>query len=62
MYAVQVSSWKTKSIAMSEAKKYLDSGYDTFIEQTELNDKGTYYRVRVGGFKTLEEAENFLKK
>jgi nucleoid DNA-binding protein len=62
MYAVQVSSWKSKSIALSEGQKYLDAGNDAFIEQTELNDKGTYYRVRVGGFSTLEEAENFLKK
>ena len=62
MYAVQVSSWKSKSIAISEAKKFLDAGYDAFIEQTELNDKGIYYRVRVGGFNSLEEAENFLNK
>ncbi len=62
MYAVQVSSWKTKSIALLEAQKFLDAGYNAFIEQTELNDKGTYYRVRVGGFNSLEEAENFLKK
>ena len=62
MYAVQVSSWKSKSIAISEAKKFLDAGYDAFIEQTELNDKGTYYRVRIGGFNSLEEAENFLNK
>jgi len=62
MYAVQVSSWKTKSIAVSETKRYLDAGYNTFIEQTELSDKGIYYRVRVGGFSSLEEAENFLKK
>ncbi len=62
MYAVQVSSWKSKSIAISEGQKFLDAGYNAFIEQTELNDKGTYYRVRVGGFGSLEEAENFLKK
>jgi cell division septation protein DedD/nucleoid DNA-binding protein len=62
MYAVQVSSWKSKSIAMSEAKKFLDAGYNAFIEQTELSDKGIYYRVRVGGFSSLEEAENFLNK
>ena len=62
MYVVQVSSWKTKSIALSQAQKFLDDGYNAFIEQTELNDKGVYYRVRVGGFNSLEEAENFLKK
>ena len=62
MYAVQVSSWKSKSIAISEAQKFLKAGYNAFIEKTELGDKGTYYRVRVGGFNSLEEAEDFLKK
>jgi len=62
MYAVQVSSWKSKSIAISEAQKFLNAGYNAFIEKTELGDKGTYYRVRIGGFNSLEEAEDFLKK
>jgi nucleoid DNA-binding protein len=62
MYAVQVSSWKSRSIAISETQKFLSAGFDAFIEKTELADKGVYYRVRVGGFNSLEEAEEFLKK
>lgn len=62
MYAVQVSSWKSKSIAISETQKFLSAGLDAFIEKTELADKGVYYRVRIGGFSSLAEAEEFLKK
>ena len=61
MFAVQVSSWKTRSIAISETQKFLNSGYNAFIEKTELSDKGTYYRVRIGGFSSLKEAEDFSK-
>jgi hypothetical protein len=62
MFAVQVSSWKTRSIAISETQKFLNSGYDAFIEKTELSDKGTYYRVRIGSFSSLKEAEDFSKR
>ena len=60
-FAVQVSSWKSRSVAVSETQKYLNKGYDAFIEVTGLSG-GTYYRVRVGGFKSLEEAEDFSRK
>jgi len=62
MFAVQISSWKTRSIAISETQKFLNAGYDAFIEKTELSEKGTYYRVRIGGFSSLKEAEDFLKR
>jgi hypothetical protein len=61
VYAAQLSSWKSKSIAISETKKYLDAGYKAFLEKT-LRAEGVYYRVRVGGFNSMEEAEQFLKK
>jgi hypothetical protein len=61
MYAVQLSSWKSKSIAESETKKYLNAGYNAFIERTSIT-AGIYYRVRIGGFNSLEEAEAFLNK
>ena len=60
-FAVQVSSWKSLSIAKSEVLKYQNSGFDAFIEEARIKGD-TYYRVRVGGFKTLEEAETFTTK
>ncbi len=57
---VQVSSWKSKTIALSEVNKYRDAGYTAFAEKSEIQGMGLYYRVRVGYFKSLEEAENFV--
>ncbi|HSP88842.1 MAG TPA: SPOR domain-containing protein [Ignavibacteriaceae bacterium] len=57
-FALQLSSWKSKTVALSETQKLLDKGFNAFIEETGISG-GTYYRVRVGGFKSLEEAENF---
>lgn len=60
IYAVQMSSWKSKSVAVSETKKYLSAGHQAYMERTSLSE-GIYYRVRVGGFGSLEDAEQFLK-
>ncbi len=57
---VQVSSWKSKTIALSEVKKYREAGYKAFAERSEIQGMGLYYRVRVGYFNSLEEAENFV--
>ncbi len=57
---VQVSSWKSKSIALSEVQRYRDAGYTAFAEKAEIQGMGLYYRVRVGYFKSLSEAENFV--
>jgi hypothetical protein len=59
-YAVQVSSWKSLSIAKSEMMKYRNGGLNAFIEEAQVKGN-TYYRVRVG-FKTLEEVEAYLAK
>ncbi len=56
----QVSSWKSQSVALSEVQKYRDAGYTAFAEKAEIQSMGLYYRVRVGYFKSLEEAENFV--
>jgi cell division septation protein DedD len=56
---VQVSSWKSKSVAVGEVKKYRTAGYTAFAETSEIPGVGVYYRVRVGYFKTLDEARVF---
>ncbi len=57
---VQVSSWKSKTIALNEVQKYRDAGYSAFAEKAEIRGMGLYYRVRVGYFSSLKEAENFV--
>jgi hypothetical protein len=61
-YSVQVSSWQVKKHAETEVQKYSRSGLKSFIEPAELPGRGTWYRVRIGGFNSLTEAKNFLNK
>jgi|GEM_PF-2691401 len=61
-YIVQTSSWRSKPKAEEEIKKYNRRGLKSFIEEAHLPEKGgSWYRVKVGYFKTLSEAENFLQ-
>ena len=59
-YAVQVAAFKTKIDAENGAAKYIKSGYSTFIEEAVVRGN-KWYRLRIGGFKTLGEAKQFQK-
>jgi cell division septation protein DedD len=59
-YAVQVAAFQTKKDAEDGVKKYINRGYSAFIEYAVVKGKN-WYRLRVGGFKTLEEAKKFQK-
>jgi cell division protein FtsN/nucleoid DNA-binding protein len=62
-FYVQVSSWKNIAKAEQEAKKLKAKGQDAFIVKAYIEQfKGTWYRVRVGSFKTKAEAEAFSSK
>lgn len=62
-YNVQVSSWKNKEKAEQEVNRLRGLGLNAFIYEAYLPQKGgTWYRVRVGNFKTKEEAEYFQSK
>lgn len=62
IYIVQVSSFKNEKIANNEVEKIKLKGYDAFIEKAEIVNKGIWYRVKVGNFKSLQEAFSFQKK
>jgi cell division septation protein DedD len=60
MYNVQVSSWRNKEKAEQEVVRLRGLGLNAFIFEAYLPQKGgTWYRVRIGNFKTKEEAEYF---
>ena len=62
-YCFQVSSWKQKAKAESEVKRLKAKGFDAFITQAYLPSKGgTWYRVRIGYFSSIEETENNMRK
>ena len=59
-YFVQVSSWKYQSSAENHVKKLKDEGYNASIEKVISQNGNVYYRVKVGNFKSLEEAQKFV--
>ena len=62
-YCVQVSSWKNKNKAEEEAKKLRAKKENVFIMPFTNSENGkTWYRVRIGFFKTVEETERYLSK
>jgi len=60
-YVVQISSWPQKNQAEKQVKLYESHGFDSFIETAQIPGRGTWYRVKVGNFKTLAQARNFIK-
>lgn len=58
-YALQVASYKALTMAEEEAKKYIKQGNTAFVQKVNLKGMGIWYRVKVSGFKTLEEAQRF---
>ncbi|ERP32034.1 SPOR domain-containing protein [Chitinivibrio alkaliphilus] len=61
-YVVQISTIASQDIAEDVARKLEDSGYPVYIAEV-LNPSpqllGTYYRVRIGGFRSISAAEQF---
>ena len=58
-FYIQTGSFKDKSVADSKAKLIKPNGKTVAVKEADLGDKGTYYRVRIGVFKTQEEAKEF---
>ena len=55
--AVQVASTKDAVSADALVKKMKQLGYTGFRIKAEIPNKGTWYRVRVGPYRTRSEAE-----
>ncbi len=62
-YSFQVSSWKNKAKAESEMNRLKRNGHNAFIASAYIPErKGTWYRVRIGYFNSIEETEEYMKK
>ncbi len=61
-YLVQVSSWQSETVAKKEAQKFKEKGYQSFIDKVDLKGRGTWYRVKIGYFKTLIAAQQFFNR
>jgi len=60
--AVQVASTKDSASAEALVKKLTQLGYAGFSTMAEIPDKGTWYRVRVGPYRTNTEAEQMRQE
>lgn len=56
-YTIQMSSWRTRSKAESEVERYRAMGLEAYVQQADLGEKGVWYRVRVGRYPALSEAQ-----
>jgi len=60
-YVVQLSSWKSETIADQEVVRLKRKGIKAFKTSAVIPQKGgTWYRVKVGGFSSAEEASRFF--
>jgi cell division protein FtsN len=61
-YVLQIGSYKSQAEAEAAWKTYkakhtaLLNGYSDNIQQADLGEKGTWYRLRIGGFSDREVA------
>jgi len=60
-YYLHVSSFRLKKSASQDAARLQDKGYDATIRREKVADLGYWYRVYVGPFSSLKEA-NLKKK
>jgi cell division protein FtsN len=62
-FTYQTSSWKNKQKAEQELKRIRALGLNASIVEAYLPQKGgTWYRIRIGSFKSAQEAENDMRK
>ena len=60
-YEVQVASFQHKSDARQLAAKLNQKGFKAHIEEAKIKS-GLWYRVKEGGYETLEEAEQAVRR
>jgi DedD protein len=56
---LQVASYRTEQEAEIFAEALRARGHAAFVIQAEIPDRGTYFRVRIGPFETVGEAESY---
>jgi len=60
-FTVNVGSFEHKSGAEKFAQSLSDKGYDAFVQQVTIPQKGIFHRVSVGRFPTREKAEAYAQ-
>jgi cell division septation protein DedD len=58
---VQVISYQNADEAELFAQALRDRGHAAFVTSAEIPDRGRFYRVRIGPFETMREAEEYRR-
>jgi cell division protein FtsN len=58
-YSLQLGSYRTLERANTALSRYSTKGLSPYWVKADLGEKGTWYRVFVGHFKKMEEADKF---
>ncbi|MGB7950077.1 MAG: SPOR domain-containing protein, partial [Candidatus Binatia bacterium] len=61
-YLLQVGAFRERERADSLLKQFSAKGFDAFVEKISLTEGQTAYRVRVGPYAELLEAEEVAKE
>lgn len=61
-YIIQVASFKSEQVAIKEVNRLKSKGYSAFVEKAEIPNRGVWYRIKVSGFNSPNEAQNFQIK
>lgn len=60
-YSVQVGSYPKMDEATTSVEKWKTKGYAAYMMIADIPERGRWYRVRIGGFGTHEDAASYLK-
>lgn len=61
-FTIQVGSYQSSNEASAALSGWKKKGYSAYTAVGTIPEKGTWYRVRIGGFPSREEAQKFLDK
>lgn len=61
-FTIQVGSYQSSQEATQTMNQWKKKGYQAFLATGNVPGKGVWYRVRIGGFATRDEASKYLEK
>jgi len=62
LYTVNIASFRKRDRAQRLIQELEGKGYEAFVEEANIPQKGTWYRVAVGRFPSREEALAFARE
>ena len=61
-FVLQIASYRERELANKEARRWRDKGYRAKVRRADLGpEKGIWYRVHLGEFRSVEEATRSAK-